>query len=70
MNTASLESLTQLLSNNTSVSVDLPPKEKLSTKKNLDKDAIWDEDEIVEAVDVDPRPSPEYVYSNLMIGMI
>jgi hypothetical protein len=60
MNTTSLESLTQLLTSNTSVEQDLPVKKNLSTDRNPDKNSIWDDDEIAEAVEVDPRPCPEY----------
>lgn len=60
MNTTSLESLAQLLTNNTPAEPDFPSKNKLSTKPNPDKNAIWDDDEITDAVDIDPRPCPEY----------
>ena len=65
MNTAHLESLTQLLSDNRPLEHDLTPKNTVSTekpRKNPDKDTMWDEDEIAESIDVDPRPCPEYFF--------
>lgn len=68
MNASSFESLTQLLTSNTSV--ELPPENKVSTKSNPDKNAIWDDDEIEQVVETDPRPSPEYFIFYLTKDMI
>ena len=56
MNT--LESLTGLFSNNTQIESTVPVK-RIETFKKTDKNDIWDADEILDAVDIDPRPCPE-----------
>jgi hypothetical protein len=70
MNTNSFESLAQLLASNTPVEQDLPIKNSLRTKALPDKNSIWDDDEIAEAVEVDPRPCPEYFFILITKAMI